>query len=76
MTATTNRQLRPGDKIIVPVDCGRFSVETTFTICEIKYQEPYEWRNAYYVDFIDENGRFHQWQQLYDGGRAVLIGEV
>ena len=44
------RQLEVGDKIMCPVDIGRFVIrDFTVEIGEIYYQEPWEWRKAYYI---------------------------
>ena len=70
------RQLRPGDKIQCPVDFGLITItDFTVTIKEIKYQEPWEWRNAYYLEFIDTNGVYRSWKQNIDGGKAILVEE-
>lgn len=42
------RDLRPGDV----VHCQGI----TCTIKEIAWQEPWEWREAYYLEFRDTNG--------------------
>lgn len=44
-------------------------------IAEIKYQEPWEWREAYYIEFMDTNGNYRSWKQNFDGGWAELKGE-
>ena len=58
------RDLRPGDVI----HCNGISCE----IKEITYQEPWEWRGAYYLEFRDTNGNYRSWKQNFDGGYAVL----
>lgn len=40
-------------------------------IAEIINQEPYEWRNAYYIEFRDTNGIYRNWKQNYDGGFVI-----
>lgn len=42
------RDLRPGDV----VHCQGI----VCTIKEIVWQEPWEWREAYYLEFLDTNG--------------------
>lgn len=42
----------------------------TCTIKEITWQEPFEWRNAYYLEFRDTNGVYRSWKQNIDGGYA------
>lgn len=54
------RDLIVGDVIIV----SGVKVE----IAEIKYQEPWQWRNAYYIEFIDTKGNYRSWKQNIDGG--------
>lgn len=61
------RQLRPGDI----VKCQGLTV----TIKEIAWQEPWEWRNAYYLEFRDTDGVYRSWKQNFDGGTAILIEE-
>lgn len=61
------RQLRIGDV----VHCKGIVYE----IAEIKYQEPWEWREAYYIEFTDTNGNYRSWKQNFDGGWAELKGE-
>lgn len=58
------RDLRPGDVIY----CQGIVCE----IKEITYQEPWEWRGAYYLEFYDTNGNYRSWKQNFDGGCAVL----
>ena len=58
------RDLRPEDII----HCGGVTCE----IKEIKYQEPWNWRNAYYIEFLDTNGNYRSWKQNFDGGYAEL----
>ena len=58
------RDLRSGDII----HCGGVT-------CEIKTvidQEPWEWRNAHYLEFWDTNGNYRSWNQAIDGGYAEL----
>lgn len=61
------RQLRHGDKI-----CCK---GITCTIDKISFQEPWEWRNSYYLEFTDTNGNYKSWKQCFDGGEAVLVGD-
>lgn len=58
------RDLRPGDII----HCKGI----TCKIKEIVYQEPWEWRKAYHVEFFDTNGTYRSWKQNIDGGYAGL----
>lgn len=68
------RQLKVGDKVQVPVEIGMWLItDHTVEIAEIIYQEPWEWREAYYIEFKDTNGRYHFWKQNFDGGKAVLV---
>lgn len=61
------RELKPGDVI----HCQGI----TCTISEIAWQEPWEWREAYCLEFTDTNGNLRGWVQDVDGGYAELIGE-
>lgn len=61
------RDLRPGDVI----HCKGIACE----IKEITYQEPWEWREAYYLEFRDTDGNYRSWKQNFDGGYAVLKDE-
>lgn len=56
------RQLQIGDTI----KC----MGITATIKEIAFQEPWEWRESWYLEFTDTNGVYRSWKQEYDGGRA------
>ena len=58
------RNLQPGDII----HCQGM----TCTIKEIAWQEPWEWREAYYLEFRDTNGVYRSWKQQIDGGYAEL----
>lgn len=40
------------------------------TIASITFQEPWEWREAYYLEFTDTNGVYRSWKQNCDGGKA------
>lgn len=60
----TPRQLQPGDVI----HCQGI----TATIASIAYQEPWEWREAYYLEFTDTKGNYRSWKQNFDGGYAEL----
>lgn len=59
----TKRQLKANDTVI----CGNVKA----TIREITFQEPWEWRRSYYLEFTDTNGIYRSWKQQYDGGYAV-----
>ena len=59
------RDLRQGDRI----HCQGI----VCTIKEIAWQEPWEWREAYYLEFRDINGVYRSWKQNYDGGFADLV---
>lgn len=61
------RDLRPGDRIT----CNGI----TCTVKEIAFQEPWEMREAYYLEFYDTNGIYRSWKQNIDGGKAVLTGD-
>lgn len=56
------RQLKVGDTI----KCAGI----TATIAEITFQEPWEWREAWYLEFTDTNGNYRNWKQNCDGGKA------
>ena len=59
------RDLRPGDRILCQgIVC---------TNKEIAWQEPWGWREAYYLEFRDTNGVYRSWKQNYDGGYAELM---
>lgn len=64
---TTMRDLKPGDV----VHCQGI----TCTIKEIAWQEPWEMRKAYYLEFRDTNGVYRSWKQNFDGGYAELKGD-
>ena len=57
------RQLQIGDTII----CQGIRA----TIKEIAFQEPWSWRNSWYLEFKDTNGGYRSWKQLWDGGYAI-----
>lgn len=59
------RDLRPGDRI----HCQGI----VCTIKEIAWQEQWEWREAYYLEFRDTNGVYRLWKQNYNGGYADLV---
>lgn len=61
------RDLRPGDKI----HCQSIIC----TIKEIAWQEPWEWREAYYLEFYDTDGNYRSWKQNVDGGYAELMDQ-
>lgn len=54
--------LEPGDIVI----CEGIKA----TIKEIPWQEPWSWRDSYYLEFRDTNGVYRSWKQEYDGGSA------
>ena len=56
------RQLKVGDTI----KCAGI----TATIAEISFQEPWEWRQAWYIEFTDTDGNYRNWRQNDDGGKA------
>lgn len=61
------RDLKPGDIVHVQwIVCE---------IAEIAWQEPWDWRKAYYLEFRDTNGIYRSWKQNFDGGYAELKGE-
>ena len=67
------RQLEVGDKVQMSVDVGSFIItDHTVEIAQIMTQEPWEWRNAYYIEFKDTHGKYHFWKQKQDGGKAIL----
>lgn len=61
------RDLRPGDKI----HCHGI----VCTIKEITWQEPWEWRKAYYLEFLDTDGVYRSWEQDFDGGYTELMDQ-
>lgn len=70
------RQLEPGDIIQCPINVGNVTVTDHKTeIGEILYQEPWAWRESYYIEFKDTNGGYHFWVQAQDGGKAILKEE-
>jgi len=58
------RQLRPNDEIV----CRGMKC----TIMTIKNQEPWDWRDAYFIEFLDTDGICRLWNQKFDGGKAIL----
>lgn len=62
-----NKILEPGDKI-----CCK---GITCTIAEITFQEPWEWRKAFYTEFRDTNGVYRSWKQNVDGGYVIAKSE-
>lgn len=58
------RELQPGDII----HCQGM----TCTIKEIAWQDPWKWRESYYLEFTDTNGVYRNWKQQIDGGYAEL----
>ena len=62
MEMVTKRQLEVGDII----RCQGIRAK----IAEIAFQEPWEWRNSYYLEFRDTDGVYRSWKQEFDGGVA------
>ena len=58
------RDLQVGDTVI----CKGIKCE----IAEIAWQEPWSWRNSYYLEFTDTNGVYRSWKQEIDGGEVIL----
>lgn len=56
------RQLQEGDTI----RCQGIKA----TIAKIAFQEPWEWRKAWYLEFTDTDGCYRSWKQADDGGKA------
>lgn len=56
------RQLEIGDTVVC--------MGIRATIAEIGFQEPWGWRDSYYLEFTDTNGVYRSWKQEYDGGTA------
>ncbi len=56
------RQLKTGDTICVQ--------GIKVTIDKILYQEPWKWREAWHIEFLDSNGDYHFWRQESEGGTA------
>lgn len=56
------RQLEAGDTI----KCQGI----TATIADIAFQEPWGWREAWYLEFTDTKGNYRSWKQNCDGGKA------
>lgn len=56
-----DKKVKPGDKI--------FALHMTFTIGEIFYQECID--GFWDVEFIDINGGYHHWKQIYDNGGII-----
>lgn len=42
----------------------------TCTIDTIAFQEPWSYRDSYYLEFTDTDGVYRSWKQKYDGGDA------
>ena len=61
------RDLRPGDVV--------YCQGIACTIKEIVWQEPWEMRKAYYLEFRDTNGVYRSRKQNFDGGYAELKGD-
>ena len=62
MAESTKRQLVVGDTIKVQ--------GIKATIASITFQEPWSWRNSWYIEFTDTTGEYRSWKQEYDGGKA------
>ena len=58
------RDLQVGDTVI----CKGIKCE----IAEIAWQEPWSWRNSYYLEFRDTDGVYRSWKQEIDGGGVIL----
>lgn len=63
ITEHGSKVLEPGDKV--------FCQGILCTIQEIAFQEPWEWREAFYLEFRDTNGVYRSWKQNFDGGYAI-----
>lgn len=61
------RQLEKGDYI----QCQGILVKIDL----IHYQEPWEWRKSYYIEFTDTQGIYRSWKQALDGGKASTENE-
>lgn len=62
------RDLKPGDVVHVQgIVCE---------IAEIAWQEPWDWREAYYLEFRDANGIYRSWKQNFDGGFNDWLEEM
>ena len=61
------RDLRPGDVV--------YCQGIACIIKEIVWQEPWEMRKAYCLEFLDTNGIYRSWKQNFDGGYAELNGD-
>lgn len=73
--ADNKELLEVGDTIVCNINIG-FRTITDFhaTIAKIAYQEPFSWRNAYYIEFWDTNGAYRSWKQKSDGGHVIYAG--
>lgn len=61
-----------GDVIEVPLELGNFTIaDRRYVVGEVLYQEPWSWRGAYYIEFRDVHGKYHNWHQNTDGGRLI-----
>ena len=58
-------KIRPGDQIT--------ALGMTFTVWSILYQDHYD--DAYDVEFIDDQDRYHHWKECEDGGTVTRSGE-
>lgn len=56
------RQLEVGDTVV----CQGIKA----TIANIAVQEPWAWRDAWYIEFTDTKGNYRSWKQADDGGKA------
>lgn len=61
------QDLQVGDTVV----CGGIKA----TIAEIAWQEPWSWRNSFYLEFRDTKGNYRSWKQEYDGGYVIRKGK-
>lgn len=62
------KEAKPGDQISA---CGKL-----VTIAKILYQEYWETRDLWDIEFIDTKGNYRHWKQSYDGGHFLPKREV
>lgn len=62
------REARPGDQIKA---CGEF-----VTIKKILYQDYWESKDLWDIEFIDSKGNYRHWKQSYDGGQFIPLVET